>query len=122
MTRTPLIFLAWLALAAIVFVTISPIGLRPRDVAPVDFDRAAAFALTAFLFVIAYPRHWMICAVLIVFSAFGIEALQYLSPSRHAHLHDALVKSAGAVVGSLIGWVSNTVISSFFSRTRSYQA
>jgi VanZ family protein len=99
--------LAWLALAAIVFVTISPINLRPHDLLPVDVDRAAAFAVMAFLFVIAYPRQWIVCAVLLLIGAGGIEMLQLLSPSRHAHMDDALVKAAGAAIGCLAGWTLN---------------
>ena len=99
--------LPWLALAAIIFATVSPIRLRPQDIASVDVDRAGAFAVMALLFVLAYPRQWMICAVLLILGAGGIELLQFLSPGRHAHLDDAAVKAAGAAVGCLIGWTIN---------------
>jgi len=102
--------LAWLALAAIVFVTVSPIGLRPSDIAPVNIDRAAAFALMAFLFVVAYPRQWILCAVLLLLGAGGIEMLQFLSPTRHAHVDDALVKAGGAAFGCAMGWAVNTLL------------
>lgn len=100
-------FLPWLALAAVIFATVSPIRLRPQDFASVDVDRAGAFAVMALLFVLAYPRHWMLCAILLIAGAGGIELLQFLSPSRHAHLDDALVKAAGAATGCLIGWTIN---------------
>lgn len=102
--------LPWLALAAIIFVTVSPIGLRPHDFAAVDTDRAGAFAVMALLFVLAYPRQWLLCAVLLILGAGGIELLQYLSPTRHAHLDDAVIKAVGAAIGSLIGWVLNRLL------------
>lgn len=102
--------LPWLALAAIIFVTVSPIRMRPQDFAAVDIDRAGAFAVMALLFVLAYPRQWLFCGILLVLGAGGIELLQFLSPSRHAHLDDAAVKAAGAAVGCLIGLVANRAI------------
>jgi glucose-6-phosphate-specific signal transduction histidine kinase len=93
---------AWICLALVVFVTISPIGLRPRDVLPVDLDRALAFCIMAGLFSLAYPRRWLSILVLTVLGAMLIEALQTLSSTRHAHLADAMVKAGGAVVGVLL--------------------
>lgn len=101
--------LAWLSLAGIVFATLVPIQLRPHDFLPVDVDRALAFMITTLLFVLAYPRLWVLCAVILVCSAFGFEALQHLSPTRHAHMADAQIKAAGAVAGVLVGWVANKV-------------
>ncbi len=109
MTSRLLKFFAWSSLAAIIFVTVSPIGLRPHDPLPVDIDRALAFAVMAFLFVSAYPKKaWMLLVVLAL-GAGAIEALQLISPTRHAHLFDACIKAGGAVAGSLaamaIGWL-----------------
>jgi hypothetical protein len=92
---------AWSSLAFIVFVTVSPIGLRPQDILPVNVDRALAFAIMAGLFTLAYPRQWIAILVLTIAGAVMIEFLQYLSPTRHAHLFDALVKAIGALTGSL---------------------
>ncbi|TRL41958.1 VanZ family protein [Rhizobium straminoryzae] len=104
MSPRPFRFLAWLSLAAIVFVTVSPIGLRPHDPLPVNLDRALAFAVMAFLFVMAYPRRPLVLLVLLVASAGAIEALQLLAPTRHAHLLDASVKGMGAACGALLAW------------------
>lgn len=103
MTQSAFRFAAWLALAAIVFVTVSPIGLRPHDVLPVDTDRALAFCLLAALFVLAYPRHWLLVGLAVAVAAMGIEWLQELSPTRHARLDDALVKACGALLGIAVG-------------------
>jgi hypothetical protein len=90
---------AWLCLVLILIVTVSPIGLRPRDMMPVNVDRALAFCLMAGLFTLAYPRHWIGIFLLTTGGALFIEALQYFSPTRHAHLADAIVKAMGAAGG-----------------------
>lgn len=99
--------LAWSTLAFIIFATVSPIGLRPHDVLPVNVDRALAFALLSCLFVVAYPRFFLISTACIIASAFAIELLQFLQPSRHPEVRDALIKAAGAALGLLIGWLIN---------------
>ncbi|MBB3318101.1 MULTISPECIES: VanZ family protein [unclassified Rhizobium] len=98
---------AWLWLGAIVFVTVSPIGMRPHDVMPVNYDRALAFTLMAGLFVMAYPRQFLTCAILVIAGAAAMELLQYLSASRHARLDDAAVKALGATIGVAFGYAAN---------------
>jgi hypothetical protein len=112
MKKRTLQLAAWTALAAIVIVTISPIGWRPRDILPVDMDRALVFAAMSALFVAAYPKHWFALSILMVVGAGAIELLQLLSPTRHARLDDAVVKAVGALAGSLLAWAANI----FFER------
>ncbi|NEJ70989.1 VanZ family protein [Rhizobium phaseoli] len=99
--------LAWLLLAFILFVTVSPIGLRPETVTTVDTDRAGAYVLVGLAFALAYPKQWKLVAVLLIAGSVAIEYLQYLSPTRHPRLHDAGVKAMGAALGLLAGWVIN---------------
>ncbi len=94
-------YVAWSLLLLIVIVTVSPIGLRPHTLTTVSIDRAGAFAVCAAAFVLAYPRYWLAIIAAGIVAAFGIEALQFLSPTRHPHLTDAAVKAAGAVAGGL---------------------
>ncbi|KQS67995.1 antibiotic resistance protein VanZ [Rhizobium sp. Leaf371] len=94
---------AWAALLVLVFVTVSPIGWRPHTVTEVGIDRAAAFALAGAIFAIAYPRRWLSLAVFLIAAAFFIEMLQWISPTRHAEVSDAVVKSIGSVVGLALG-------------------
>jgi VanZ family protein len=95
---------AWALLAFIVFATISPIGLRPHDILPVDIDRAFAFMLLSIAFVVAYPRHFVLCCVLLLVSAAAMEALQLIAPGRHAQVHDVMVKMTGSIIGLVVGW------------------
>ena len=54
-------------------------------------------------FVFAYPRRTPIIIAIVVGSAFGLEALQLLTPDRHSRTIDALVKAAGGLGGIGIG-------------------
>ncbi len=94
-------YVAWSLLLLIVIVTVSPIGLRPHTLTTVGIDRAGAFALCSAAFVLAYPRYWLAIIVAGIIAAFGIEALQFLSPTRHPRMMDAAVKAAGAIAGGL---------------------
>ncbi|MBX5253613.1 VanZ family protein [Rhizobium sp. NLR4b] len=99
--------LAWLLLALILFVTVSPIGLRPNTVTTVDADRGTAYVLLGLSFALAYPKQWKLVAVLLIVGAVAIEYLQYFAPTRHPRLHDAGIKAMGAALGLVAGWVIN---------------
>ena len=90
----------------------------PREIPiagePADVERLIAFAVAGFAFILGYPRHWILVVCLVVGSAFAFEAAQLLSPSRHAHLHDAAIKAIGGVVGILAGAVFNFFRPSLF--------
>jgi hypothetical protein len=96
------IVVGWLALAFIVFATLSPIDDRPVIAAP-HFEHFAAFAFVGLAFGLAYPKRLVLIAALILISAFGLEAMQLLTPDRHGRLIDALVKAAGGLCGIGIG-------------------
>ena len=102
---------ACLVLAYILFTTVSPIDLRPHTLTTVNIDRAGTYALAGLVFVLAYPRHWKTIAVLLVVGALGLEFLQAFSPTRHARLHDALIKAFGSVAGVGIGYGVNQIAS-----------
>ena len=99
----------WLALAFIVYATLSPIDDRPV-IAGAQFEHFAAFAVVGLAFGLAYPRRIFLVAAIILISAFGLEALQLLTPDRHARLLDALVKAAGGVCGIGIGQLAQLVL------------
>jgi VanZ family protein len=88
----------WLVFAFIVFATLSPINDRPV-VAGAQLEHFAAFAVLGLAFGVAYPKRIVLVVILILVSAFGLEALQLLTADRHARLLDAVVKAAGGVCG-----------------------
>ena len=96
------IIAGWLALAFIVFVTLSPIDARPV-LAPPQVERFAAFALLGLAFILAYPARWQLVVALVLGSAVGLEMLQLLTPDRHARVLDALVKATGGICGISAG-------------------
>ena len=98
---------AWSLFALILLATLSPIGLRPDTITTVNLDRALAYAAVAGAFVLAYPRHWKLAAMLLLCGAGVMEAMQFLSPTRHPELADAAVKTGGAAFGIVCGWGVN---------------
>ena len=69
MTKTYLRIFAWLVLAFIFFVTVSPIELRPHTIFTVNIDRAGAYALAGLVFALAYPKQWKLIALFLVIGA-----------------------------------------------------
>jgi len=94
--------MGWLALAAIVFVTLSPIEARPSVASP-HLEHFAAFALIGIAFALAYPSRILLVVIVVVGAALGLEALQLLTPDRHARAADALMKSLGGISGICAG-------------------
>jgi hypothetical protein len=102
MTQRLSAIMGWLALAFIVFVTLSPIGDRPSLASP-HLERFAAFALMGAAFALAYPHRLLLVVALVIGAAFGLEALQLLTPDRHGRAADALAKALGGISGISVG-------------------
>lgn len=98
MTRNLLVVTAWTALMAIIFVTLSPIGLRP-ETGHAGPERFVAYGMLSMLFMSAYPRHFTRVMIFVLTVAVSLELAQHLTPDRHGHLADALEKLAGGVAG-----------------------
>jgi VanZ family protein len=96
------IIAGWLALAFIVYATLSPIAARPV-IAGLQFEHFAAFALMGLAFGLAYPKRLLVVVAIVVGSAVALEALQLLTPDRHGRILDALVKAAGGICGISVG-------------------
>ena len=109
------IIAGWLALAFIVYATLSPIDARPVVAAP-HYEHFAAFALTGLAFGLAYPNRILLVVAIVVGSAFGLEALQLLTPDRHGRVVDALVKAAGGICGISVGQLMSFLLRARFSR------
>jgi hypothetical protein len=98
-------WLAWAGLAAVVAVTLLPIGFRPVTGAPADMERACAFALLGGAFCLAYPKSRLGIVLLVIGIAGLLEAGQHLVPGRHGHMRDFAVK-AFAVLGGALGSIA----------------
>jgi VanZ family protein len=105
----------WLALAFIVYATLSPIGARPVFAGP-QFEHFAAFGLMGLAFGLAYPNRLLLVVMIVVGSAFGLEALQLLTPDRHGRLLDAFMKATGGICGISAGQVISLLLRTRFSR------
>jgi hypothetical protein len=90
---------AWAAFALIVFVTVSPIDMRPVVTADPNIERFAAFAVMGLLFGLAYPRRLVAVASFVITAAGVLEAFQLITPDRHGHIADAFVKASGGAFG-----------------------
>lgn len=97
--------LAWGGLALIAFATLSPIDLRPTSELPPNTERFIAFAIVGAAFALAYPRHLWLTLVVVLSTAVMLEILQIVSPSRHGHMLDAVVKMSGGTMGLTAGWL-----------------
>ena len=102
----------WLAFAFIVYATLSPIAARPV-VAGLQLEHFVAFGLMGLAFGLAYPNRFLLVIAIVVGSAFGLEALQLLTPDRHGRVLDAVMKAAGGICGIGAGQLM-----SFLLRTR----
>ncbi|GEP09637.1 hypothetical protein [Methylobacterium gnaphalii] len=97
--------MAWMLVAALVIVTLAPIGLRPVIVDNANLERALAYALLGFLFAVGYPRHRLLALAVGVAVAAGLEVGQVFTASRHGRVPDFLVKAMAAGLGVAAAWI-----------------
>jgi hypothetical protein len=109
------IIAGWLALAFIVYATLSPIDDRPV-IASAHLEHFAAFGLVGLAFALAYPHRLLLVVAIVVGSAFGLEALKLMTPDRHGRLIDALVKATGGACGIGVGQLMSFLLRTQFSR------
>lgn len=98
MIRNLLLVAAWTALIAIIFMSLSPIGLRP-ETGHAGPERFVAYSVLGTLFMSAYPRHFTGIMIFVLTVAVSLELAQHLTPDRHGHLADVLEKFGGGVAG-----------------------
>jgi hypothetical protein len=100
---SPLVIsLAVTVFAAIVFVTLCPIGLRPH-LAGADQERFGAWLLLGALVQLAAGRRAALPTAAVIVAAIALESAQHLAPGRHAQVSDALVKAIGGALGCAAG-------------------
>ncbi|QOZ24919.1 hypothetical protein CI1B_08980 [Bradyrhizobium ivorense] len=96
--RRLLICAAWLALIVIAITTVAPIYDRPTF-GHARIERLVAFMALGAMFAWSYPNRLLFSVLIVSCGAFGLEALQLITPDRHARLLDAFVKLAGGWSG-----------------------
>ena len=94
--------LAVTTFAGIVFATLCPIGLRPH-LGSADVERFGAWFALGTLVQLAAGRRATSAMVVVALAAIGLEYAQYLAPTRHAQLSDAMIKMLGGVCGGVAG-------------------
>jgi VanZ family protein len=100
---------AWILLIGLVVVTIEPIQFRPISALPVQLERSLAVGLIGFVFALAYPRHIVAVAFVVLGATVLLELLQVVTPTRHGRFADAVAKLIGGVGGLALGYVVNRV-------------
>ena len=98
---------AWVSLALALSITLLPLQMHTALSVPLEIERILLFAIMTALFVIAYPQHFTLCALLLILGACTVELFQYLSPARHPQAIDASLRAAGAALGVCVGWALN---------------
>ena len=66
-------------------------------------EHFTAFALVGLAFALAYPNRILLVVTVVVGAALGLEALQLVTPDRHARAMEALVKTLGGISGICAG-------------------
>jgi VanZ family protein len=97
------LFAGWAAVLAILIATLSPLEARPhlRGLGA-DAERFLAYFAAGATLAFAYPRQrWRVLIGIVAF-AIGLEWLQTWEATRHGLPRDAIVKIAGATLGSLL--------------------
>lgn len=100
---------AWTLLAYIVFVTLSPIALRPQT-GHVIAERFLAYAALGAAFAIAYPRRYGWVTLLVALAAVLPEAAQNFVPGRHARWPDGVEKLAGGLTAVAVAKATQTLV------------
>jgi VanZ family protein len=94
---------AWLALAAIIFLSLVPPGVRPTTFFPHKMEHAGIFLFDGLAFGIAYLGYEGLLSVSAVIFCAGIELTQLMIPGRHARFSDFVVDATAVCVGVFVG-------------------
>lgn len=95
------VLLGWAVVLVIAVATLSPIEARPHvPMLGANAERFLSYFAAGAALAFAYPRRrWLVLAGIIAF-AIGLEWLQTWEATRHGLPRDAMVKIAGAALGS----------------------
>ena len=101
--------IAWLLIAAAIFLSIGPQKFRPYTGIEHELEHFLAFALIGLAFGLGYPGRGLILAMLGIAMAGALETAQLWVPHRHAYFSDFLVNGSAACIGlaaaALLNWI-----------------
>ena len=105
---------AWCLAAAVSFATLGPPTFRPQtENLGQNGEHTLAFVLLGLAFGVAYTRHRLITAAMVIGLTALLEILQFWAPGRHARLSDFVVDALAACVGlaaaATLDWVIRRV-------------
>ena len=104
---------AWLLIAAAIFLTIGPQKFRPHTGIEHELEHFLAFAIVGLAFGLGYPGRGLILAMLGIAIAGMLETAQLWVPLRHAYFNDFLVNGSAACMGiaaaALLHWIIGRV-------------
>ena len=107
---------AWLSILAVLLVTVVPIGIRPTTGLSPNIERFFVMAAVGALFAAAYPRRFWLIVLALWLAAALFEPLQFIAAGRHPSLRDVAIKSLGATIGAVAGYVTALAAETLNSR------
>ena len=89
----------WLAVAAIIVLSLVPPGARPTTSFPHKIEHAGIFLLDGIAFGVVYRGYERLSSLGAVIFCAGIELAQLVIPGRHARLGDFFVDAIAVCIG-----------------------
>jgi VanZ family protein len=111
--------IAWIFIAAAIFLTIGPQKFRPHTGIEHELEHFLAFAIVGLAFGLGYPGRGLILAMVGVAIAGLLETAQLWVPHRHAYFSDFLVNGGAACIGITAGALLNWIFRRYKIRRRS---
>jgi VanZ family protein len=100
---------AWLFIAAVIFLSIGPQNFRTYTGIKHELEHFLAFGLVGLAFGLGYPGRGLILAISGIAMAGALETAQLWVPHRHAYFSDFLVNGSAAWIGialaALLNWI-----------------
>jgi VanZ family protein len=101
---------AWLLIAAVIFLSIGPQKFRPYTGIEHELEHFLAFSILGLAFGLGYPGRGLILAILGIAIAGALETAQLWVPHRHAYFSDFIVNGSAACIGIAVAALLNWII------------
>src|ERR1700674_2952366 len=102
--------IAWLLIAAAIFLSIGPQKFRPYTGIEHELEHFLAFSILGLAFGLGYPGRGLILAILGIAIAGALETAQLWVPHRHAYFSDFIVNGSAACIGIAVAALLNWII------------